>query len=81
MRHVLHNTKHTCYIYIPDDKIHGANMEPTWVLSAPGGPHIGPMNFAIWDVMERTIGWINLADPATNIAASSDNVLIWYKQT
>ena len=23
-------------------------MGPTWVLSAPGGPHIGPMNLAIW---------------------------------
>ena len=25
----------------------GANMGPTWVLSAPDGPHIGPMNLAI----------------------------------
>ena len=33
---------------IPDSKVHGANMGPTWVLSAPGGPHVGPMNFAIW---------------------------------
>ena len=32
----------------PDSKIHGANMGPTWVLSAPGGPHVGPMNLAIW---------------------------------
>ena len=23
----------------PDGKVHGANMEPTWVLSAPDGPH------------------------------------------
>ena len=22
-------------------------MEPTWVLSAPDGPHVGPMNLAI----------------------------------
>ena len=22
-------------------------MGPTWVLSAPDGPHVGPMNFAI----------------------------------
>ena len=34
---------------IPDSKVHGANMGPTWVLSAPGGPHVGPMNLAIWD--------------------------------
>ena len=25
-----------------DSKIHGANMGPTWVLSAPDGPHVGP---------------------------------------
>ena len=31
----------------PDSKVHGANMGPTWVLSAPGGPHVGPMNLAI----------------------------------
>ena len=23
-------------------------MEPTWVLSAPDGPHVVPMNLAIW---------------------------------
>ena len=31
----------------PDSKVHGANMGPIWVLSAPDGPHIGPMNLAI----------------------------------
>ena len=31
----------------PDSKVHGANMVPTWVLSAPDGPHIGPMKPAI----------------------------------
>ena len=31
----------------PDNKVHGANMRPTWVLSAPDGPHIGPMNLAV----------------------------------
>ena len=31
----------------PDSKVHGANMGPTWVLSAPDdGPHAGPMNLA-----------------------------------
>ena len=34
---------------IPDSKIHGANMGPTRVLSAPGESHVGPMNLAIWD--------------------------------
>ena len=32
---------------IPDSKVHGANMGPTWVLSAPDGPHVGLMNLAI----------------------------------
>ena len=31
----------------PDSKVHGAKMGPTWVLSAPGEPHVGPMNLAI----------------------------------
>ena len=34
-------------IYVPDSKVHGANMGPTWVLSAPDGPHVSPMNLAI----------------------------------
>ena len=34
---------------IPDSKVHGANMGPTWILSAPGGYHVGPMNLAIRD--------------------------------
>ena len=32
---------------VPDNKVHGANMGPTWVLSAPERPHVGPMNHAI----------------------------------
>ena len=31
----------------PDSKVHVANMGPIWVLLAPDGPHVGPMNFAI----------------------------------
>ena len=33
--------------YVPDSKVHVANMGPTWVLSAPAGPHVGPMDLAI----------------------------------
>ena len=39
--------------YIPDSKAHGANVGPTWVLSAPDRPYVGPMNFAIGDVSRR----------------------------
>ena len=31
----------------PNNKIHGANMGPIWGGQDPGGPHVGPMNFAI----------------------------------
>ena len=51
--------RYTCYHHdvwgsllhtSPDSKIHGANMGPTWVLSAPVGPHVSPMNLAIREV-------------------------------
>ena len=32
---------------VSDSKVHGANMGPIWVLSAPDGPHVGLMNPAI----------------------------------
>ena len=32
----------------PDSKVHGANMGPIWGRQDPGGPHVGPVNFAIW---------------------------------
>ena len=35
------------YCSHPDSKVHGTNMGPTWILSAPDGPHVGPMNLAI----------------------------------
>ena len=37
----------------PDSKVHGANMGPTWVLPAPGGPHVGPINLVIWEGWAR----------------------------
>ena len=35
---------------IPDSKLHGADMGPIWGRQDPGGPHVGLMNFAIWDM-------------------------------
>ena len=32
---------------VPDSKVHGTNMGPTWVLTAPDGFHVDPMNLAI----------------------------------
>ena len=38
-----------CY-GIPDSKAHGANMGHIWGRQNPGGPHVGSMSFAIWDI-------------------------------
>ena len=35
---------------IPDNKVYGANMGPIWGRQDPGGPHVGPMKLAIWDL-------------------------------
>ena len=42
----LHNVQGRCKI-APDSNFHVAHMGPTWVLSAPGESHVGPMNLAI----------------------------------
>ena len=38
----------TRLIVIPDSKVHGTYMGPTWDRQGPGGSHVGPMNLAIW---------------------------------
>ena len=42
-------------IRVPDSKVHGANMGPIWGRQDPGGPHVGPMNLAIWGIMCHNI--------------------------
>ena len=39
----------------PDSKVHGANMGPIWVLSAPAGPHVYPMNVAIRECINQYV--------------------------
>ena len=46
--------------YSPDSKVHGANMGPTWVLSALDGPHVGPMNLAIREAISIEMAVIYL---------------------
>ena len=41
---------------LPDSKVHGTNMGSTWVLSAPDGPHVGPMNLAIRALVVQWVG-------------------------
>ena len=36
-------------VHIPDSKVHGANMGPTWGWQDPGGPHVGHFKIVIWD--------------------------------
>ena len=48
---------------IPDSKVHGANTGPTWILSAPGGLHLGPMNFATYDYFWWRLPINELASP------------------
>ena len=38
----------------PDSKVHEANMGPIWGRQDPGGPHVGPTNFAIWELLENS---------------------------
>ena len=40
------------YKIFPGSTVHGANMRPTWVLSAQDGPHAAPMNLAIKDTYD-----------------------------
>ena len=41
----------------PKSKVHGANMGPIWGRQDSGGPHVGPMNFAIWDHTSPTLNY------------------------
>ena len=35
---------------VPDSKIDGTNMGQIWGRQDSGGPHVGPINFALWGV-------------------------------
>ena len=61
----------------PDSKVHGANMGPIWGWQDPGGPHVGPMNFAIWVFLQFEI----FVEPVTKFffnryCHSSGNVIL-----
>ena len=43
--------------YFPNNKVHGAHMGSIWGRQHPGGPHVGPMNFAIWVQVPFTCDW------------------------
>ena len=62
--HMIENM--SCTGYIPDSKVHGANMRPIWGRQDPGGTHVGPMNFAIWDFAISLQDISNIWDPYYN---------------
>ena len=47
----LHYGKCANFNRIPAIKVHGADLGLTWVLSAPDGPHVGPMKLAIRGIL------------------------------
>ena len=59
----------------PDSKVHRAIMGPTWVLSAPDGLHVGPMDLAIRGSYPETSGVKPLNDGITITFPSSVNEL------
>ena len=58
----------------PDSKVHGANMEPTWVLSAPDGPHVGPVNLAIRNSIDNGL---SLNSHQATIIWTNDGLGLW----
>ena len=61
--------------HIADSKVHGANMGPIWGWQDPVGPHVGPMNFAIWESVEWLTlyhcGWTKLCFRCINLTFHS----------
>ena len=54
----------------PERKVHGAHMGPTWGREDPGGPHVGPVNFAIWGM--HVIDSVNECSRAMNYKLSNE---------
>ena len=67
--------------YSPDSKVHGANMGPTWVLSAPDGPQVGPMNLAGLSLPPKLIRNSNLAKSCLPISHFNCQTVLNFTQT
>ena len=61
---IIYNWQNRYHHTFPDSKVYVANIGPTWGGQDPGGPHVGPMNLAIWvdtqicDINFYTYHWI-----------------------
>ena len=62
---------------IPDSKVHVAYMGPTWVLSAPGGPHVGSMNQVIRDGSIVWDGMLNLGMCVITFSVLIQIIWVW----
>ena len=51
----------------PQTSVHGAIMGPTLVLSAPDGPHVGPMNLSGHAMLAKIPPWRPMLHTDTNI--------------
>ena len=70
---------HTCLfvnlINYPDSKVHGANMGPIWGRQDPGGPHVGPMNIAIW-VCNTFLHSVSRFQQDKQLTIDTDDILV-----
>ena len=57
-----------CFNGNPKSKVHGVNMRPTWALTVPDGPLVGPMNL---DIREGTHFLTNLWCPGVIVLGGS----------
>ena len=74
-----HLTALTGTTIYPDSKIHGANMGPNWVLSAPDGPDVGPMNLVIraGTLSSFSSRWILYVDRVIDLQMSRNDLMEW----
>ena len=64
-------------IQTPDSKVHGANTGPIWDRQDPGGSHVGPMNFVIWDVVFWEVVTENVVCNMAAILSGHQYVKTW----
>ena len=62
----------------PGSKVHGAHMGPIWGRKDPGGPHVGPMNFAIWEAYNASNFWTEWYGLEQGTVSTLMIVLFWY---
>ena len=48
---ICHCSSQCVHQNYPDSKVDGVNMGPIWGRQDPGGPHVVPINLAIWEAL------------------------------